>query len=164
VQDAVTRHGGVAMRFTIQKRSGGRRRPPLLHFLVLLTLGWPALAEPVSIKGFNTWVLASLPDNLQQVLDLGVSIVNDRPIWVTELGYISRPVVTGGRTDYGSPEKQGAWLTAAVHQAQALGVERAFWLFVRDAPNAGYFGSMGLLGAGNVPRPAWQAYKAIGQR
>jgi hypothetical protein len=357
--------GPVVMRFAIQEISGGRRSRPLLHCLVLFALGWPALAEPVSIKGLNTWVLASLPDNLQQVLDLGVSTVrvdlpweqvepmpnqvdwqkvdrvmeaahagniqvlftlrsisswgtavkadpkdlyhhashpksmadwerfvrslaqrykgqgvhyeienevntdfwagsladyrklleasyrvikaedpeakvlasamacgvifnpktplerqrmsarhddwlevilatkafdvinvhdyyfpespevngwsfqsylqhilaiaeafgvNDRPIWITELGYISRPVVTGGRADYGSPEKQAAWLTAAVHQARALGVERAFWLFLRDAPNTGYFGSMGLLGAGNIPRSAWQAYKAIGQR
>jgi polysaccharide biosynthesis protein PslG len=353
------------MRFTIQKRSGRRRIRPLLHFLVLLALGGPVLAEPVTIKGLNTWVLAALPDNLQQVRDLGVSTVRvdlpweqvepmpnqfdwqkldrimeaahggdiqvlftlrsisswatavkadpkdlyhhasrpksmadwerfvqnlaqrykgqgvhyeienevnanfwagsladyldllkasyrvikaedpeakvlasamacgvilnpktplerqrmdarhdewleailatkafdvinvhdyyfpegpevngwsfqgylqhilaftegfdvaDRPVWITELGYVSRPVVTGGRTDNGSPEKQAAWLTAAVQQAQALGVERAFWLFLRDAPNTGYFGSMGLLGAGNVPRPAWQAYKAIGQR
>ena len=89
--------------------------------------------------------------------------VDDRPIWITEMGYISRPVPTGGRTDNASPEKQAAWLTAAFHEAAARGVEHAFWLFLRDAPNTGYFGSMGLLGAGNVPRPAWQAYKAIGQ-
>ena len=63
------------MRFAIQEMSGGRRSRPLLHCLVLFALGWPALAEPVSIKGLNSWVLASLPDNLQQVRDLGVSTV-----------------------------------------------------------------------------------------
>jgi hypothetical protein len=74
---------------------------------------------------------------------------------------MSAPVSTNGRRDDGSAERQAAWLSAAYHQAAALGVERAFWLFLPDALNTGYFGRMGLFDDNNAPRPAWYAYKAI---
>jgi hypothetical protein len=90
--------------------------------------------------------------------------VKDRPIWITEFGYVSEPVSANGRRDDGSAERQAAWLSAAYHQAAALGVERAFWLFLRDAINTGYFGRMGLFDDNNAPRPAWYAYKAIRQQ
>jgi hypothetical protein len=52
-------------------------------------------------------------------------------------------VTTNGRTDDGSADQQAARLIEAYREAAARGVERAFWLFLRDAPDAGYFGPMG---------------------
>jgi hypothetical protein len=49
----------------------------------------------------------------------------------------------------------------AYRQSRRFGVERTFWLFLRDVPTVGYFGSMGLLDAQGKPRPAWRAYKQI---
>jgi cellulase (glycosyl hydrolase family 5) len=110
----------------------------------------------------NGWTFQSY---LAHTIELmGEAGVKDRPIWITELGYVSKPISTGGRTDDGSLEKQAAWLAEAYRLAAGLGVERAFWLFLHDAPDTGYFGPMGLLDSKNAPRPAWHAYEAIGRR
>lgn len=110
----------------------------------------------------NGWTFQSYLRHIAALADeVGVK---NRPIWVTEIGYISKPVSTNGRTDEGSVDKQAVWLTEAYRAAAELGVERAFWLFLRDASNVGYFGPMGLLDANNRPRPAWDAYKAISQK
>ncbi len=85
--------------------------------------------------------------------------VQSKPIWITETGYVSRPTMTGGRTDAGSPEKQALRLVQAYHQAFEFGVKRVFWLFIKDQDSP-YFGSMGLFDAqkrGENPRPAWKA-------
>jgi len=87
--------------------------------------------------------------------------VKGRPIWITETGYLSRPVRAGSRIDGGSPDKQAAWLTEAYRQAKEFGVERTFWLFLRDTGNPGYFDAMGLMDVQNAPRPAWRAYQSI---
>lgn len=80
----------------------------------------------------------------------------DRPIWVTEIGYVSSPTEVSGRMDNGSPEKQAKWLTEAYQQAFEFGVERIYGLLLRDR-NEPYFGSMGLADAKGNPRPAWNA-------
>ncbi len=109
----------------------------------------------------NGWTFSSyLTHTVELMQQAGVK---DRPIWITETGYVSRPVRAGGRIDEGSPDKQALWLTEAYRQAKDFGVERTFWLFLRDANN-GYFGAMGLMDRQYMPRPAWQAYKTIGRK
>ncbi len=83
------------------------------------------------------------------------------PIWITETGFVSLPSGTGGRTDKGSFEKQAQWLTEAYQQAFELGVERIYWLLLRDRKEP-YFGSMGLADAKGDRRPAWNALSQLG--
>ncbi len=95
---------------------------------------------------------------LEHVRDLmKKSGVGDRPLWITETGYVSSPADASGRMDHGSPEKQAKWLTEAYEQAFEFGVERVYWLLLRDR-NEPYFGSMGLVDAKANPRPAWYAF------
>jgi hypothetical protein len=75
------------------------------------------------------------------------------PTWITETGYVSRPQKAGTRTDPGSPEHQAQWASQAFQQAFDHGVERVYWLFLRDRPIGGYFASMGLADADGNPRP-----------
>ncbi|MBI4832049.1 MAG: beta-galactosidase [Candidatus Lindowbacteria bacterium] len=86
--------------------------------------------------------------------------VSERPIWITEAGYVSRTTDASGRKDKGTPEKQAKWLKEAYQQAFESGVERVFWLLLRDREEA-YFGSMGLADANGKPRPAWNAMKQL---
>ncbi len=83
--------------------------------------------------------------------------LGDRPIWITETGFVSLLTDANGRMDNGSYEKQAAWLTEAYQQAFELGVERIYWLLLRDRKEP-YFGSMGLANAKGDPRPAWNAF------
>ena len=48
----------------------------------------------------------------------------------------------------------------AYQQAFELGVERIYWLLLRDRKKP-YFGSMGLADAKGDPRPAWNALVSI---
>ena len=82
--------------------------------------------------------------------------VGDRPVWITETGYVSSPAAANDRVDQGSPEKQAKWLTEAYQQAFELGVERIYWLLLHDR-NEPYFGSMGLADAKGNLRPAWSS-------
>ncbi len=82
----------------------------------------------------------------------------ERPIWITETGYISTPADAKGRVDHGSPEKQAMWLTEAYRQAFEFGVERIYWLLLYDRKEP-YFGSMGLADGKGNPKPAWDALK-----
>ena len=82
--------------------------------------------------------------------------LGDRPIWITETGFVSLPTDASGRVDNGSYEKQAKWLTEAYQQAYELGVEKIYWLLLRDRKEP-YFGSMGLADAKGNPRPAWNA-------
>ncbi len=109
----------------------------------------------------NGWTFSSYLNHTAELMEQAG--VKNRPIWITETGYPSRPVRAGGRIDEGSPNKQATWLTQAYRQAKEFGVEHTFWLFLRDAQN-GYFGAMGLMDGQNNPRPAWQAYKNIDKR
>jgi hypothetical protein len=84
--------------------------------------------------------------------------LGDRPIWITETGFVSKPTETSGRVDQGSPEKQAKWLTEAYQQAFEFGVEKIYWLLLNDRKEP-YFGSMGLADAKGNPRPAWDALK-----
>lgn len=83
------------------------------------------------------------------------------PIWITETGFVSLPAGTGGRNDKGSYEKQAQWLTEAYQQAFESGVERIYWLLLRDRKEP-YFGSMGLADAKGDRRPAWNALSELG--
>lgn len=84
--------------------------------------------------------------------------LGDRPVWITETGFVSQPAETGGRKDGGSPEKQAEWLTEAYQQGFEFGVERIYWLLLYDRKEP-YFGPMGLADAKGNPRPAWNALK-----
>ena len=86
--------------------------------------------------------------------------LGDRPLWITEIGYVSAPEETAGRMDNGSYEKQARWLKEAHQQAVEFGVERIYWLLLRDRKEP-YFGSMGLADAKGNPRPAWDALKQL---
>jgi hypothetical protein len=88
--------------------------------------------------------------------------LGDRPIWITETGFVSKPTETSGRMDQGSPEKQAKWLTEAYQQAFEFGVEKVYWLLLNDRKEKEpYFGSMGLADAKGNPRPAWNALKEL---
>jgi hypothetical protein len=96
---------------------------------------------------------------LEHIQDLmKKSGLEDRPIWITEIGYGSAPIEISGRMDNGSPEKQARWLTEAYQQAFGFGVERIYWYLIRDRKEP-YFGSMGLADAKDNPRPVWNALK-----
>lgn len=101
---------------------------------------------------------------LQHTLDMMAKAgVKNRPVWITETGFVSGSVPIGRRVDDGSPQKQAAWLSDAFRQAAQFGVERTFWLFLRDAGGTGYFDSMGLDDAQAQPKPAHQAYVNAGR-
>jgi len=84
------------------------------------------------------------------------------PVWITETGYVSSHADASGRKDNGSPEKQALWLKEAYQQAFESGIERIYWLLLRDGKEP-YFGSMGLADAKGSPRPAWNALKQLAQ-
>lgn len=83
------------------------------------------------------------------------------PVWITETGFVSLPAGVGDRTDKGSYERQAQWLTEAYQQAFEFGVERIYWLLLRDRKEP-YFGSMGLADAKGDRRPAWNALCQLG--
>jgi hypothetical protein len=62
---------------------------------------------------------------------------------LAETGYVSRPQRAGTRIDPGSPQKQAQWARLAFQQAFDLGVERMYWLFLKDHAIGQYFDSMG---------------------
>jgi hypothetical protein len=86
--------------------------------------------------------------------------VGGKAIWITEIGFVSRPTQAGKRMDQGSPEKQARWLEEAYTQASSLGVKRIFWLLIRDRQEA-FFGSMGLSDSKGNKRLAWSIMKRI---
>jgi hypothetical protein len=100
----------------------------------------------------NGWTFAGYLTHVQDLARAGGC--DKCPIWITETGYVSRPQKAGARTDPGSPQNQARWAAQALQQAFDRGVERVYWLFLKDHPGAGYFASMGLLEAGGTPRPA----------
>jgi len=89
--------------------------------------------------------------------------LGDRPIWITETGFVAAPTNASGRVDNGSPEKQSMWLKEAYEEASQSGVERMYWLLIRDRKEP-YFGSMGLADAKGEPRPVWNTVKQFTQR
>ncbi|HUL23980.1 MAG TPA: cellulase family glycosylhydrolase [Thermodesulfobacteriota bacterium] len=86
--------------------------------------------------------------------------LGERPIWITETGFVSLPTDASGRIDDGSYEKQARWLTEAYQQAVEFGAERVYWRFLRDSKEA-YFGSMGLEDGKGNPRPSWNAFRQL---
>jgi hypothetical protein len=100
----------------------------------------------------NGWTFATY---LTHVQSLAKAAGCDKcRLWITETGYVSRAQKAGMRTDHGSPQNQAQWAGQAFQQAFDHGVERVYWLFLKDHPNAGYFASMGLEDASGDPRPA----------
>jgi hypothetical protein len=105
-------------------------------------------------RAVNGWIFASY---LMHIQDLARDSGCDHcPLWVTETGYVSRPRKTGTRLDPGSPQNQARWTTQAFQQAFDLGVERMYWLFLKDHSTGTYFDSMGLFDADGDPRPAFR--------
>jgi len=86
--------------------------------------------------------------------------LGDRPIWITETGFVSKPAETSGRTDQGSPERQAKWLKEGYEQAFEFGVKRIYWALLDDRKEP-YFGSMGLADAKGNPRPVWSALQDL---
>ena len=84
------------------------------------------------------------------------------PVWITETGYVSSTADASGRVDNGSPEKQALWLKEAYEQAFESGVERIYWLLLRDGKEP-YFGLMGLADSKGNPRAAWNALRQFAQ-
>jgi hypothetical protein len=100
---------------------------------------------------------------LQHIHDLmKESGLGNRPIWITETGFVSLPTDADGRRDDGSNERQAAWLAEAYQQAFEFGVEKVYWLLLRDRKET-YFGSMGLEDAKGAPRPSWNAFRRFSQ-
>jgi hypothetical protein len=104
----------------------------------------------------NRLTFRSYLDHIHELIKK--SGLGDRPIWITEVGYVSAPKEIAGRMDHGSYEKQAQWLKEAYQQAVELGVERIYWFLLRDSKEP-YFGSMGLADAKGNPRPAWEALR-----
>lgn len=100
----------------------------------------------------NGWTFATYLTHVQDLVR--AAGCEKCPIWITETGYVSRPQKAGARIDPGSPQSQARWAGQAFRQAFDLGVERVYWLFLKDHPATGYFASMGLIDAGGSPRPA----------
>jgi hypothetical protein len=102
----------------------------------------------------NGLTFRSYLDHIHELMEK--SGLGSRPIWITEMGYVSSPASASGRMDNGSPEKQAKWLAEAYQQAFEFGAERIYWLLLQDRKEP-YFGSMGLADAKGTPRPAWNA-------
>lgn len=103
----------------------------------------------------NGWTFSSYLENIRRLANqVGVANI---PVWITEVGYVSRPQPAGNRVDEGSPVSQGRWAAEAYRQATQAGAERVFWLFLRDQGGlaTNYFSSMGLLDANGSHRPAY---------
>ncbi len=108
----------------------------------------------------NGWTFRSYLDHVARLMEReGARGV---PLWVTETGFVSRPTPTQGRLDDGSPQRQAELLRAAYRQAAELGAGAVFWLFLRDHPNLGYFGAMGLAGPKDSPQSTWRTFQSIG--
>lgn len=102
-------------------------------------------------RAVNGWIFSSYLLHIQDLVrDSGCEQCR---LWVTETGYVSRPRKTGTRLDPGSPQNQARWTTEAFQQAFDLGVERMYWLFLKDHAGGTYFDSMGLFDAQGNPRP-----------
>jgi hypothetical protein len=102
-------------------------------------------------RNVNGWIFSSYLTHIRDLArDSGCEQCR---LWVTETGYISRPRKTGTRTDPGSLQNQARWAAQAFDQAFDLGVERMYWLFLKDHTNGNYFDSMGLIDAQGNPRP-----------
>lgn len=86
--------------------------------------------------------------------------VADKKIWITETGFVSASTQVGRRLDAGSPEKQAEQLEKAYVQANAAGVERVFWLLLKDRREP-YFGTMGLSDIRGNRRPAWFVHERL---
>jgi hypothetical protein len=98
---------------------------------------------------------------LQHIHDLmKESGLGDRPLWITETGFVSLPTDASGRMDDGSKDKQARWLMEAYQQAFEFGAEKIYWRLLRDRKD-GYFSSMGLEDAKGVPRPSWNAFRQL---
>ena len=106
----------------------------------------------------NGLTFRSYLDHIHEIIKK--SGLGDRPLWITETGYVSAPKEAAGRMDNGSYEKQAQWLKEAHQQAVEFGVEKIYWLLLRDRKEP-YFGSMGLADAKGNPRPAWDALKQL---
>jgi hypothetical protein len=91
---------------------------------------------------------------------MGQAGAGDRPVWITETGYISQPADVGNRRDNGSFENQIGWLEQSCRQAGDYPAEKIFWLILRDRDEA-YFGSMGLSDRNGLHKPAWNSLKKI---
>jgi Glycosyl hydrolase catalytic core len=102
----------------------------------------------------NGLTFRSYLEHLHELMER--SGLRNRPVWITEIGFVSSPADASGRMDNGSPEKQAKWLAEAYQQAFESGVERIYWSLLHDRKEP-YFGSMGLADAKGNPRPAWNA-------
>jgi|GEM_PF-464822 len=100
----------------------------------------------------------------QNYLDniLGQMVVRglDKEVWITETGYVSKPTKVGSRTDPGSLENQADWLEQAYAYADSVGVDRIFWLLLKDRDEP-YFGSMGLLNDDGTRRPVADVFSGF---
>ena len=102
----------------------------------------------------NGWTFTSYLTHIQDLArDAGCDQCR---LWVTEMGYVSRPRKTGTRIDPGSPQNQAQWAQQALRQAFGLGIERVYWLFLKDHTSGTYFDTMGLLDGNGSPRPAFR--------
>jgi len=145
---------------------GGRREAWKRHDHWLQTILSTKKFDVVNIHNYyfpsdimaNGLTFRSYLDHIHEIIKK--SGLGDRPLWITETGYVSAPKEIAGRMDNGSYEKQAQWLKEAHQQAVEFGVERIYWLLLRDRKEP-YFGSMGLADAKGNPRPAWDALKQL---
>ncbi|NLE64713.1 MAG: hypothetical protein GX606_02210 [Elusimicrobia bacterium] len=111
-------------------------------------------------QAVNGFTFGSYLDHIKALAaEYGVA---DRPLWVTENGYVTVPTKVGARMDPGSIGAQSRWLEGAVVQASDAGVDRMFWMLIADRDEP-YFGTMGLLENDGTSRPVCAVVRRVNE-
>ena len=86
--------------------------------------------------------------------------IGDRPVWITEAGLPSCPILMGADQDRGF-EAQAQWLDQTLPSLVALGASRVFWFQLDENPYAP--SGFGLLGPDLSTRPAYMALQGLAE-
>ncbi len=146
----------------------GGTNPFDTHFLrgVAEAGGWAAF----DILAIHPYINPASPEsgNLVAAADSVRALTHqygDRPIWVTEVGWTSRPDSrTPGATD---EQAQANNLVRATLLLWRSGVEQIFWYTLKDDPEGDTYG-MFALGSGrsdfSLPKPAYAAFQTLNRQ
>jgi polysaccharide biosynthesis protein PslG len=87
---------------------------------------------------------------------------NEKPIWITEVGWASGGAPSGLTVD---PKRQAAYLTEtfelAADRRERLGIAGVVWYSLRDTPGPFWPGHSGLFELDGTPKPSWQAFREL---
>jgi hypothetical protein len=146
----------------------GGTNPFDTHFLraVAEAGGWAAF----DILAIHPYINPASPEsgNLVAAVESIQALTNqygNRPIWVTEVGWTSRPDSrVAGTTD---EQMQANYLVRATLLLWRVGVEQIFWYTLKDDPEGDTYG-MFALGSGrsdfSQPKPAYTAFQTLNRQ